>query len=326
MRPTAAALGVLLLLAACSREEKEAAPGKTEKGPDAPTPVRVAAVERVTLTELVSGPGRTAALSQQKVRAPFAGTLTELLVVAGDSVKRGQVVGTIVSRESEAALSGAREMLREARSASQRTDADRALALAEQNLVRKALRASADGAVLSHAAAAGDRVSEDQEILTIEDAGSIVFLADMAQTDLPRIRPHQRARIELGGRPEPISGIVHGVLPSANAADFTGPVRIDLSSQRGRLSLGLFGMAHIVVGEHANATAVPDAALVRDDVSGVSRIALTAGGRAHWVRVTPGLKENGRTEILAPPLRQEDRVLVSGLVGLPEGKLLAIQP
>jgi multidrug efflux pump subunit AcrA (membrane-fusion protein) len=62
----------------------------------------------MTLSEVVTGPGHTAALSQQKVRAPFAGTLVELRVTDGDTVRRGQVLGTIVSRESEAALAGAR--------------------------------------------------------------------------------------------------------------------------------------------------------------------------------------------------------------------------
>ena len=312
----------LVAAAACAKKES--------KGSDAPpaavaAPVRVVSVTRASLTEIVAGPGRTAALVQQKVRAPFAGTLTELQVMDGDSVQRGQVLGTIVSRESEAALSGARAMMREARTAAEKQDAERALALAEKNRVYAPLPSSTDGRVLAHSASRGDRVSEDQEILTIEDTSSIVFLADIAQGELPRIRPGQNASLEIGGGSHPVPGVVHGVLPNANPADFTAPVRIDLRPGSNRFALGLFGTVRIIVGRRENALVVPDAAILRDDVSGVSRICLAVHGTAHWIDIVPGVRDSGRTEIVSPSLADGQAVIVSGLVGLPEGKSISAQ-
>ena len=321
-----AALAVFAAATACHKTEKEAegsAKGEAA-APDAPSPVRVAPIARRSMSELVSGPGHTAALMQQKVRAPFAGTLLELRVTDGDVVRRGQPVGTVVSRESDAALSGAREMLREAHTPAERTDAERAVALAERNLVRRTLVASADGPVLSHAAAAGDRVSEDQEVLTIEDASSIVFVADVPQGDLSRVRPGQRAGVDLGAGRAENPGTVHGILPSANAADFTGAVRIDFAGAA-RLPLGLFGTAKIVVGERRDALAVPDAAVLRDDVSGISRIAVVTGNKLHWIPIAPGLHQEGFTEISGAGVPTEGQVVVSGMVGLPEGKTVAAQ-
>jgi multidrug efflux pump subunit AcrA (membrane-fusion protein) len=83
----------------------------------------VMGLAHATLPVMVSAPGHTAALMQQKLRAPFAGTLTELRVVDGDPVSRGQSLGTIVARESEAALSGAREMLRQAATPGEKSNA-----------------------------------------------------------------------------------------------------------------------------------------------------------------------------------------------------------
>ncbi len=326
MRTTAALLGALFLLEGCGAREGNDTHASSERTPAVSAPVRTAPVSRATLLETVSGSGRTAALTQQKVRSPFPGTLTELHVVDGDAVHSGQPVGTVVSRESEAALSGAREMEREARTESEKRDAERARELAEKNLVSRTLRASADGIVLSHSATSGDRVSEDQEILTIEDAASVVFLADIAQTQLPLIRPGQSATIELAGRSAPTQGVVHAILPGANAADFTGPVRIDLPRGSGTLPLGLFGTAHVIVGEHRNVPVVPDAAILRDDVSGVSRVATVAQGHTHWVTVTTGLREGGRTEITSQGLSVGDPVIVSGMVGLPEGKPVSVEP
>ena len=315
---------LLVALAGCRGRDTDEAARPNVPAQDVPTAVRIARVSSASLAETVSGPGHTSALSQQKVRAPFAGTLLELRVTDGDVVRRGQGVGTIVARESEAALSGGREMLREAQSPAQRADAERAIALAERNLVRKSIAASADGPVLSHAAASGDKLAEDQEILTIADASSIVFLVDVPQNDLPRIRAGQAAAVEITGRPAAIPGRVHSVLPGANAADFSGSVRIDLPGSAARLTLNLFGTARMTVGERPAALIVPDAAVIRDDVSGTARVAAVVNGRVHWIDVRTGLRSNGSTELTGEGIVPGLPVIVSGMVGLPEGKSVAV--
>lgn len=319
-------LGALLAAAAgCSkREDPENAPAKPVAPEAISVPVSVAPVTRTTLTRVVSAPGQTNALTQQKVRAPFQGTLVELTVVDGDSVRRGQAVGTIVAKDTEAALSGAREMVRSATTPEEKADADRALALAERNLVRTTIHSEADGVVLSHAAAAGDRVSEDQELLTIAERSSLVFIAGAAQSDLASVRPGQPVSVELAGKPRPIAGVVHDVLPAANPGDFTAPIRVDLRETPPGMTIGLFGTARITV-ESREVTAVPDAAVLRDDVTGNARVAVVKDGRSHWVDVVTGLHGGAGTEIVSPPLSTSDSVVVSGQVGLPEGARVTIR-
>ena len=326
MRRVAAVLLPLLLLAACRKEaEKTESPAKPDAEASLPTPVKTAPAEKRDLAVYVSGPGKTAALAQQKVRSPFAGTLVELTVSDGDAVRRGQAIGAVVAKESEAALSGAREMLRQASTDSERKDAERAVALADKNLVRRPLLATADGSVLSHAASAGDRVSDDQEIVTISETGTAVFLAEIAQSDLTRVRAGQEVGVELAGSGKPAAGVVHSVLAGANPADFTGEVRVDLRGTDGSVPIGLFGTARIRVSERKDAVVVPDPAILRDDVAGVSRVCLAAGGKAHWIDVVPGIREGGRTQIVSPAIEPGQPVVVSGLVGLPEGKPISVQ-
>src|SRR5262249_15371890 len=252
--------------------------------------------------------------------------LVDVKVSDGDRVHRGDVVATIVSRDSEAALAGAREMLRDAKDAAEKADGQRAVELAEKSLVRADIRAPSDGAVLSHAAARGDRISEDQEILTIADASSVVFLADVPQSDLARIHRGQAARVELAGRPEALAGVVHDVLPGANAADFTAPVRIDLSGLREIPPIGLFGTARITVGEHRDVLVAPENAVVRDDLTGAARVAIVETGRAHWVDVRVGARGPSGIEIASPDLAPGRSVVVSGQVGLPEGAAVVSRP
>ncbi len=318
-------LALAIAAPACKGRES-APPPDPPAAPAAAVPVTVAPVVRATLADVVSGPGKTAALSQEKVRAPFAGSLIGLAVADGDRVRRGDALATIVSRDSESALAGAREMAREAKTDAEKQDAARALALAERGLVRAPIEAPSDGVVLAHAAVGGDRVSEDQEILTIADASSVAFLADISQGDLARVRAGQPVTVEVAGRASAWTGTVHDILPSANATDFTAPVRVDLHGLSGVPPLGLFGTAHIVVAAHRDASVVPDAALVRDDLTGKSRIALVENGHARWVDVTPGLRGPAGTEIAAPPLSAGQIVVVSGQVGLPDGAAVATRP
>jgi RND family efflux transporter MFP subunit len=285
----------------------------------AATPVHIAAVRRGDLAVVVSGPGRTEALDVQKVRAPFTGTLASLLVAIGDRVGDGQVIGGMVAQASQAALIGAESMMRAATTPDQRSDAERALALAKQNLIQASLRAPRAGVIVSRGASEGDLVSQGDSIVSIASAESIVFIARIAQGDLPGVRPGRRAIVEVPGRAAPLAGSVHGLLQSDTSA-MSVSVRIDLHMPGAPIPIGLFGTAHVTVGERHGVPVVPASAVLRDDVTGVSRVAIVGpSGQAHWLEVSPGVQQGDTVEITSPPLSPGDRVIVSGQVGLPDG-------
>jgi RND family efflux transporter MFP subunit len=317
---------LLTLLLGCSRSASDAP--ATDPAPVAreATPVRVAEVMRATLFVTVSGPGRTAALREVRVRAPFTGRLVALSIADGDTVQSGAPIGTLVAQSSDAALEGARAMLSAARSEQERVDARRALELAESGLVRQPLRAPAAGVVLSHAANAGDFVAEGDEIATVADASSVVFVAQLSQSDLRGILPGQAAVVELAAESQAVPGLVHGVLPTASAENLNAPVRIDFSPARRDLRVGLFGTARITVGQHRDVLVVPASAVLRDDVTGVARAAtLTEQGVVRWVEVTIAARQGDALEVSAPALQPGVRVIVSGHVGLPEGTRVRIE-
>lgn len=327
-------LWAVVLLTGCGIREqsRDAAAAQGEPSADSgATPVTTAAVRVGNLAITVTAPGHTDVLRPLHVRAPFDGTVAALGVADGDRVSRGRVLGTLVSRSSAAALAGARAMLEAAHTEVERRDAQRALDLATQNLVQIPLRAAEGGVVVSHAANAGDLVSEGDDILVLAPAGAVAFMAQVVQTDLPRVRPGQHATVELAARAAPLSGTVHGVLPAASVENLSAPVRIDFIPDPGgaAVGIGLFGTASIVVGERRGVPVVPEAALLRDDVYGTTQLAVAGpppDGRAHWVKVTPGAREGGLVEIIAPTLSPGMLVIVSGQVGLPEGAPVRTQP
>jgi RND family efflux transporter MFP subunit len=320
---------ILLLWAAlsCRKAEEPAKEAPEEKGESGSTPVKVVSLTRATIPQLVTGPGRTVAFMQQKVRSPFSGTLTDLRVVDGNPVKAGDIVGVVVSRDSEAALAGANELLRQAKTDPEVKDAKRALELAEGSLVKAPLRIPSSGVVLSHAASSGDRVSEDQEILTVSTSDSIVFQADIPQKDLALVHPGEAVTVALSGRNGTMPAVVHDILANANPADLTVPVRIDPRPPIPGLGVGLFGTARIVVSERTNVPVLPPGAVILDDITGKARIAVvTDQGKAHWIEVTTGLSDQDRVEIREPRLPDSTKVIVSGQTGLQEDSPVTIEP
>ncbi len=334
--PRAVPLGLLVLLAACgggggtsgaTDSVSAGTPSAMEtKADSSGTPVQVDTVAVRDLEATVQAPGETQALRETRVRVPFTGRLTSLSVTDGDRVSAGEALGTVVSRNSEAALEGARAMLADARTSGDSADAERALELARAGLVQGTLRAPAAGVVLSHSASAGDLVDLGETLVTIADRSSIVFVAQLAQADVPKVRKGQSARIQLTAAPQALTGTVHDILPAASSGTLSAPVRIDFARGRAPVATGLFGQVTVVVGVRKHVTVVPAAAVLRDDVYGTTRVAVVSGGRAIWVQVRTGLERGDTVQIVSPHLEAGSPVIVSGQVGLPDSTRVRIQP
>jgi multidrug efflux pump subunit AcrA (membrane-fusion protein) len=327
-------LGLLLLLAAgpgCGRGTGHAGEGTASSGDSAAsgaTPVEIARAERATLPVTVSGPGSTEVLQTQRVRAPFAGILTAIAVAPGDEVRTGQRIGTMVEQTAYAALEGARGLKAAATTPAEREDAERALALARQELVEAPLVASVSGVVVSRSASPGDRIDQGEDVAGIAATGSLVFDAELPQSDALRVHIGDGARIRIAGGPAVLPGVVRAVLPADSASTMTNRVRIGIDPEAlarlAPVTLRLFGTAEITVGRAGNALVVPRAAILRDDITGTNRIALVEpDDRARWIEVQPGVSESTLVEILSPPLHPGQRVIVSGQVGLPDSARIA---
>ena len=315
----------MVALAACGRATTSHQDVQPARDAELSVPVTVATATLADLPVVVSGPGRTGSSEKLDVRAPFEGLLTDLIVADGDHVRAGQVLGWIEPQESAAAMAGAQQMMRSARTRTDRRDAERALVLARRSLVRQTLRAPEAAVVVSHQVDEGTHVNASESIVTLVPTRDIRFIAQIAQPDLMSLHAGNPATIELASRPAPFHGTVHAILPAASATDLTVPVRIDFAAGDQPKLLDLYGVAHIVVAHHAHALVVPAQAIVRDDVTGISRVSvIDATNHAHWVRVEPGLRVGDRVELVAASFGAGARVVIAGQVGLPEGAQVVV--
>lgn len=283
------------------------------------TPVTMAVVSARTIEVTVSGTGEIDALEDERVRAPFNGLLTDLSVNIGDRVVAGQTVGSMVAENSDAAVRGARSMVSSARTPAQRAAADEALRVAEANIVHAPLRVAKTGVVIARPASAGERLAQGDSVISIGVTGLMVFFADVSQGDLALVRAGERARVILAARRGWIPGVVTAVMPADTGSTATMRVRIDLAQSSSSVTVGLFGTAVIVVAQHENTPAVPKPALLRDDITGITQVAVVGKDSvAHWVQVKPGIADSSWVEILSPRLPIGERVITTGQVGLPD--------
>jgi len=317
--PVLVAVVALALLPGCGG--KSDAP---EKAPDPQVEVGVATVGRREFKDVVEAPGRWKGGGEVLLRAPAAGNLESLGPRVGDAVTTGQAVGEVVTRDSRAALEGARTLVQEATNDSARAEARRAVRLAERDIVRLRLKAPASGVVVRRSSEPGALVDDGAELLALVPRGGRVFEAHVPAPLVGRVRAGQEAQVlDVAGAPR--EARVKLILPAVDSTDQAALVWLTPTAVDPEPALDRFAKSRIVVGRPRRALAVPDSALVEDDVTGEKRIAVVGGdGRAAWMRVTIGADEGGWAELLAPALADTTRVVVRGKRGLPEHARLSV--
>jgi len=309
-----------ILAAGCGRKAEE------EGGEAHPVvPVGVSRVEARMVVPRVACPGQWRLSDSLVVTAPFRAYVESLRPRAGDRVTKGSAVGVLVTYESRAALHGAEILERQARSADERQEAERALRLARRDLIRVPLLAGGTGTVLRRAAEPGSEVAESAELFTIVPDGSVVFEAHVPRGDAGRVSAGATAVVDLQGGGT-VATRVQRRLPQTSEADQSALFWLLPSVREPFDVLGRYGTASIEAGSAHRALLVPDSALVEDDLTGEVRVArVTPGSIAVWTPVRLGAPQPGSHELDAPALPAGTTVVVRGQHGLPDSTRVRIE-
>jgi hypothetical protein len=215
-------------------------------------------------------------------------------------------------------------MAHEARTPAARAEAARALALARRELVRVPLVAGHGGVVLARAAEPGAQVDEGSDVLVLVSPEGLVFEAHVPAAQGSRVRPGQSGMITVDPAP-PRAATVRTVLPQADSTDQSTVVWLVPSSLTPAPALSRFGAARIATGAPRTSPAVPEIALVEDDLTGETQIAVVdSSGRAVWTKITAGVSKDGWREILSPRIAAGTRVVTEGQHGLADSTRVEI--
>jgi cobalt-zinc-cadmium efflux system membrane fusion protein len=180
------------------------------------------------------------------------------------------------------------------------------------------LRAPLSGVVVSRDAVVGQPIGAEHVLATVVDTSEVWFLGRVFEKDLGRLRPGARAEVKLNAfQNETFEGTVAYIGQQTDPVARTLTARIELKNADGRIRLGLFGTAHVEVGEPSEAVThvvVPRSAVT--EVAG-KRIVFVKAADGDFVVHDVALGDGalGQVQVLSG-LDEGEEVVVSGVFTL----------
>ena len=330
-----------------------AAAAMPASSPAAPV-VEVVRLRTATVADNLVATGNIAAWQEAIVSAEVSGLrLSRVLVGVGSIVQAGEVLAEFDSETLNAEMAQLRANVTEAEAAAQEAalNAQRARqlkdtgALSAQQIQQyitaertasarvEGLRAAAhvqalrvkhtrvrapdDGVVASRAATQGAVLSAGHEMFRIIVKGRLEWRAEVAATDLGRLRPGSPVSLQPSGS-APVAGVVREVAPTVDPVTHNGLVYVDLPAGSG-VRAGMLARGEFKLGGGAISTLPQPAVLLRDGAAYV--FALAADSRLVKTKVTVGRRAGALIEITGG-LAPDTPVVASVAASLSDGALV----
>jgi RND family efflux transporter MFP subunit len=311
--------------------------GKDGKKPEVPLEFVQREVVRPALARLpgmVEFSGPLVAPQTAMVRAKAGGTLLTLSVAEGSRVQAGQALGRIeladlASRVAE--RSANLESMRSSLVQAERTHASNERLAAQQFISPIALensRAAMDtaranlnaaqasldttrvglrdgtllapisGIVSKRHALPGEKVSPEQQVLTIVDLARLELAGNVGTHEVARIAPGMAVQVEVEGVAQPVAGRIARIAPAAEPGTRSIGVTIELPNPKETLRAGQYALARATLADDADRLTLPASAV--GNTSGQDHVWVIESGVLARRAVTIGRRDTreGRVEVL----------------------------
>ena len=317
---------------------KVAKVGKDGKKPEVPLEFVQREVIQPTMARLpgsVEFSGPLVAPQTAVVRAKAGGTLLALTVAEGSRVQAGQVLGRIEQAELGTRIAERAANLESARAAlaqAERThasnerlaaqqfissialdtsrsaldtaranlDAGRAaLETARVGLREAALQAPISGIVAKRHVLPGEKVSVEQQVLTIVDISRLELAGNVGTHEVARIAAGMVVEVQVEGVAQPVAGRIARIAPAAEPGTRSIGVTIELANPKESLRAGQYALARAALVDDTDRLTLPAAAVGK--TSGQDHVWVIESGVLARRAVTVGRRDEreGRVEVLA---------------------------
>jgi membrane fusion protein (multidrug efflux system) len=312
----AAGLGVFALVK--SRGEA------SESGGDETTPtvvtVQTGTLKLATLHRYVNGYGTiepAPATADQPaadapLAAPSAGVVTKVNTIAGQAVKKGDVLVELNSGTTTYALAE-QELARQKQLFAQQNTSLKNLQDAEAQLALLRVVAPLSGTVVRVNVKPGQAVDGSTVVAEVMDLNRLAVSAEIPASEAKDLTVGDPVEVLSG---PPVTTGLSFVSPEVSQDNGTVLVRALLPAESG-LRPGQFSPLRVVTAVHTNCLAAPAESVVTDE-SGHSVIALVSGDEATQTPVQTGFRENGWVEVAGSGLKAGDTVVTVGAYALPD--------
>ncbi len=175
------------------------------------------------------------------------------------------------------------------------------LAQAEDYLADHYLKAPFAGQVGLTDFEVGDVADVNMALFKMVDVSRVYLKVDVSELYISKLEPGQSVTVTVDAlKGQEFAGTIDQINPVINQKDRSYITRILIDNGGGKLRMGMFGRAHIVIDRADNALAVPADAL-RSDEQGDYVLAVEGGEKAVTRRldVKPGRVFDSRVEVLS---------------------------
>jgi multidrug efflux pump subunit AcrA (membrane-fusion protein) len=285
---------LLALVASCGSP----ADNTGEKVSETKTPVTVANVSSETLEETVDFNATSSFLDKSSVRSPISGYVKQVLVNLGSTVKKGDFMFYIQTKEGLAMEGNKHDSINNF-----------------TGIIK--VSAPAYGQITSSNIQQGDYVQDGQELATISSLNSLVFILEVPYDMHAYVSPGKQCKITLPDNKviaAKVRARLAGIEPLAQTEKYILDPTADIDFPE-----NLVAVVHFTKEVKPNAITVPKEALLSDEAQTDWWVMkLINDSVAIKVPVTKGIETNTRVEITAPLFTPVDRIVVTGSYGLPD--------
>lgn len=240
---------------------------------------------------------------EETVAAAASGTVSELCVKEGSTVRQGDVILRITGKDLDKQTKNAADNLR---------SAELQMSSAEKTISHYTIDAPISGTIVDKKVKAGDKLSANdtamQNLCTIYDMSHLEMKLNVDELKIRSLKVGQEVDITADAVPgETYKGVISSILVAGTTANgstsYPVTVRID---DMGELLPGMNATAKITTASVKNVLALPNAALVRGSYVLVTKdspsaanaeTSMTAPDGYVYVKVTTGISDDDYIEV-----------------------------
>jgi len=244
--------------------------------------------------------------------APTAGVVAKVNAIAGQQVKKGDVLVELNSATATFDYAQA-EVGRQKKLFAQQNTSQKNLEDAEAQLASLEVVAPVSGTVISISVKPGEAVDVNAPVAEVIDLNRLAVATKIPAAQAGGLKTGEE--VQILSEP-PATATLSFVSPAVDANDGTVSAWAALPTSSG-LRPGEFVQLKIVTETHTNCLAAPAESVVTDE-DGNSAISLVKDDEAAQTPVQTGLRDDDWVEVAAPGLKEGDTVVTVGAYALPD--------
>ena len=218
-------------------------------------------------------------------------------------------IATTALQTSQAKLDSARAQLKSAQAQ---------LSMTRLGVREAALVAPISGVVAKRHVVPGEKVSVEQQVLTIVDLATLELAGSVGTHEVSRLSPGMPVQVRIEGQNEDVTAQLARIAPAAEPGTRSIGVTIAVANPKESYRAGQYALAKVVLADPAQRLTLPVAAI--GSTSGQDHVWLIDNGALLRRAVTTGRRDerNGRVEVLQG-LTEANQVLAARFDNLREG-------